>query len=158
MIKAKNKSWKNCRLLRFNAGCFCFLLICLLFIIDSVHASGHYQIVIHPDVKEESVSANLLRAIFSMRVKNWPNGMLIKVFVLADEDHLHHDFSKDKLNVFPYQLRQVWDRLVFSGTGQAPTKVSSSDEMLVKVVNTPGAVGYIETAYINDNIHILQIK
>jgi hypothetical protein len=67
-----------------------------------------------------------------MRLKTWSDGTKIRVFVLSDEDQLHQIVSKEKLNVFPYQLRSTWDRLVFSGTGQAPIKVNSSEEMLAK--------------------------
>ncbi|HNP26454.1 MAG TPA: hypothetical protein PKM20_06920 [Nitrosomonas sp.] len=91
-------------------------------------------------------------------MKTWPNGKIIKVYVLPDNHPLHHDFAKEKLSVFPYQLRSTWDRLVFSGTGQAPITVSSNKEMLEKITNTPGAIGYLETAYINDDVHVLKIK
>lgn len=123
-----------------------------------VQAGDHYQIVTHPEVNEKNLSANVLRAIFSMRMRTWSNGDFIKVFVLPDDNDLHHDFSKAKLNVFPYQLRLAWDRLVFSGTGQAPFTVYSHDEMLAKVANTPGSIGYLKTTYINDDIHVFQIK
>ena len=121
-------------------------------------ANGHYHIVAHEGVSENSLSVNVLRAIFSMRMRNWSDGSIIKVFVLADNDDLHHDFSKEQLNVFPYQLRLAWDRLVFSGTGQAPIHVNSHEEMLTRVANTPGAIGYLKSTYINDDIHVLQIK
>ncbi len=125
---------------------------------SEVHASDHYQIVTHPEVNEKSLSANTLRAIFSMHMRTWSNGDFIKVFVLPDDNDLHHDFAKEKLNVFPYQLRLAWDRLVFSGTGQAPITVDSYDEMLAKISNTPGAIGYLKTTFINDDIHVTQIK
>ena len=93
-----------------------------------------------------------------MRQKTWPDGTKIRVFVLPDEDLLHQNVSKEKLNVFPYQLRSTWDRLVFSGTGQAPIKVNSIEEMFNKVANTPGAIGYLWRANINENVHVLEIK
>lgn len=99
------------------------LLTCFnfsLFNINQAQANGHFQVVVHSDVQEAKLSVNVLRAIFSMRLKTWSDGTLIKVYVLSDDNELHHDFSKEKLNVFPYQLRLTWDRLVFSGTGQAP--------------------------------------
>lgn len=142
---------------KFKAIC-CILLTCHLFAMSEAQASDHYQVVTHPDVKEMSFSVNVLRAIFSMRLRTWSDGKLIKVFVLSDNDDLHQDFAKEKLNVFPYQLRLAWDRLVFSGTGQAPISVHSHDEMLAKVASTPGAIGYLKTTYINDDIHVLQIK
>ena len=134
------------------------MLCCFLFASDAVKANDHYHIVADEGVSEDSLSVNVLRAIFSMRMRNWSDGSIIKVFVLADNDDLHHDFSKEQLNVFPYQLRLAWDRLVFSGTGQAPIHVNSHEEMLTRVANTPGAIGYLKSTYINDDIHVLQIK
>ena len=71
---------------------------------------------------------------------------------------LHQQFSKGILNVFPYQLRSAWDRLVFSGIGQAPVKVSSIEEMLDKVANTPGAIGYLWRTNVDDSVNVLQVK
>ncbi|SEN29160.1 hypothetical protein [Nitrosomonas marina] len=141
-----------------NTNYLCILLIILLFVITDVKAETRYQIVAHPSVDEDSISKNYLRAIFSMRLRAWSNDLIIKVFVLPDDNPLHHSFSKEQLGLFPYQLRQSWDRLVFSGTGQAPTTVSSNEEMRLKIMNTPGAIGYLETAYIDDEINVLQIK
>ena len=145
-------------MIKINTHCYLLLLICHFFLMGETLANGHYQIVAHPKVHESSLSVNVLRAIFSMRMRTWSDGNLIKVFVLSDNDELHNDFAKEKLNVFPYQLRLAWDRLVFSGTGQAPIHVDSHDEMLAKIASTPGAIGYLKTTYISDDIHVLQIK
>ncbi|SER75248.1 hypothetical protein SAMN05421690_10668 [Nitrosomonas sp. Nm51] len=141
-----------------NTNYFCILLISIFFVITDVKAENHYRIVTHPDVNEVSITKNYLRAIFSMRLRTWPNGLVIKVFVLPDDNPLHHRFSKEQLSLFPYQLRQSWDRLVFSGTGQAPITVASDEEMYNRIKNTPGAIGYLDTSYIDDEIHVLQIK
>ena len=143
---------------KIKINSFLFLLISLFFVIYEVQANRQYQVVANPDVIEKTLSVNMLRAIFSMRLRTWSDGQAIKVFVLEDNDALHQDFSKEKLNVFPYQLRLAWDRLVFSGTGQAPINVSSQEEMRSKVISTPGAIGYLETTYIDDDIHVLQIR
>ena len=152
------KTWCFYHLKKLNAIYCCVLLTCFLFVTDDAKANESYHIVTHSEVNETSVSVNVLRAIFSMRMRTWPDGSLIKVFVLPDNDDLHHHFSKEQLNVFPYQLRLAWDRLVFSGTGQAPISVSSHEEMLTMIANTPGAIGYLESTYISDDINVLKIK
>ena len=134
------------------------LFICFLGVNADVRANDHYEIVTNPSVGETALSVNSLRSIFSMSLKIWPDGTKIRVFVLSDDDRLHKAVSKEKLNVFPYQLRSTWDRLVFSGTGQAPIRVNSVEEMHDKVANTPGAIGYLWRANINENVNVLQIK
>jgi ABC-type phosphate transport system substrate-binding protein len=141
------------------SACTCFALT--LYLLDAsaeVRADDQFEIVTNRGVSEKTLSANSLRSIFSMRLKTWSDGTKIRVFVLSDEDRLHQIVSKEKLNVFPYQLRSNWDRLVFSGTGQAPIKVNSTEEMLAKIADTPGAIGYLWRADINENVNVLEIK
>lgn len=84
-----------------------------------------------------------LRAIFSVRVRSWPDGTPVKVFVLPDDHPLHQQFCREWLGTFPYVLRASWDRLVFTGTGIAPEVVGSEEEMRRKVARTRGAIGYV---------------
>ena len=103
------------------------------------------------------ISRNTLRAIFLMRYAKWEDGMPVKVYVFADAESGHETFSKEVLKIFPRQLRQAWDRQVFSGLGQYPEQVSSAKEMLAKVKATPGSVGYISIQEVNKDVRILQI-
>lgn len=121
------------------------------------------EVIVNPDVADRSVSQSSLRAIFSMRMRQWQNGKPIKVFVLPSENTLHVSFSKSILNTFPYQLKRSWDLMVYSGSGQAPTEVGSPAEMLLKVSSTPGAIGYMPEDYLieggkNGNIRILEVR
>lgn len=137
------------------------LFLCLLLGVvytDIAGAVEPYEIVTNPDVKEKTLSKSSLRAIFGMRLHAWPDGTAIRVFVMPDDVPLHTAFAKEKLNVFPYQLRSAWDRLVFSGTGQAPDTVTSQEEMLAKVASTPGAIGYLIKPMIDSRVNVLQIK
>ena len=84
----------------------------------------------HISVTEKTLSKSSLRAIFGMRLHAWPDGTAIRVFVMRDDAPLHAAFSKEKLNVFPYQLRLAWDRLVFSAPGHPPDPVASPADMM----------------------------
>ena len=121
-------------------------------------ATESYEIVTNPGVNETTLSKSSLRAIFGMRLHTWPDGTAVRVFVMPDDAPLHAAFSKEKLNVFPYQLRSAWDRLVFSGTGQAPGTVTSPEEMLAKIASTPGAIGYLNKSMTDGRVNVLQIK
>lgn len=116
------------------------------------------EVVVNPSEIRENLSLNALRAIFGMRLRTWPDGTPITVYVLADEAKLHASFAKHRLQIFPHQLRQTWDRLVFSGTGQAPKKVKSVEEMRAKVASTPGAIGYLPEEFINGSVLKIEVK
>lgn len=121
-------------------------------------ASEEYEVVINPHVIDKTLPVNTLRAIFGMRLQTWSDGTRIRVFVLPDDAPLHQKFSKGFLNIFPYQLRAAWDRLVFSGIGQAPIRVNSVEEMLDRVANTPGAIGYLWKTNIDESVDVLQVQ
>jgi hypothetical protein len=89
-----------------------------------------------------------------MRLRKWNSGLPIKVFVLPDDNPLHITFSKRILHVFPYQLRSAWDRLVFSGTGEEPIKVESEQQMREMISSTPGAIGYLSRAMIDETVKV----
>ncbi|NJN48296.1 MAG: hypothetical protein HC808_19490 [Candidatus Competibacteraceae bacterium] len=115
-------------------------------------------IIASTDVVQTTLSRNALRAIFGMRLRNWPSGEPVQVFVLSDNHPLHIRFCKQMLNIFPHQLRFAWDRQVFSGTGQAPRIVDSVQEMHNKVATTPGAIGYLVRSRIDESVRVLPIE
>ena len=116
------------------------------------------EIVVNQSVPVGKYSLNKTRAIFTMRQRFWPNGKKIKVFVLADNHPFHKTFTKNNLNMFPHQLRRVWDRMVFSGTGQAPEVLNSEEEMLDKIANTPNAIGYLNSETKNEKIRLFEYQ
>jgi hypothetical protein len=92
----------------------------------------------------KQLTTEKVREIFFMRLSTWPDGTPIHVFVLPDNHPLHIRFAKEVLGVYPFQLRSAWDRLVFSGTGVAPTTVESEEEMRARIESTPGSIGYTD--------------
>ncbi|MGI8425949.1 MAG: hypothetical protein ACR2M4_04990 [Actinomycetota bacterium] len=90
-----------------------------------------------------TLARTALRDIFARQTK-WPNGDPIRVFVLPDRHPLHIRFSKEALGVYRYQLRSIWDRILYSGTGVPPTVVNTQQEVRERVDETPGAIGYAE--------------
>jgi len=118
--------------------------------------NANAQILItHPDNNASQLSKNSVRSIFAMRTPHWPDGSPIQVFVLDDQTPIHISFCKHLLGMFPYQLRRVWDRQVFSGTGIAPVTVDTEQEMIEKVASTPGAIGYIMPQNMTSSIKVI---
>ncbi|MFM8332649.1 MAG: substrate-binding domain-containing protein [Candidatus Methylumidiphilus sp.] len=116
------------------------------------------EIVVNREVSTSQLSRGELQAIFTMRVRVWPDGLPIKVFVLSDNTSEQSEFAKKILDIFPYQLRRYWDRLVFSGTGQAPIELASPGEMYNRIATTPGAIGYLTADYIGNQVRIIKVN
>ena len=109
-------------------------------------AGGAVDIITHSDHAGVALDRPLLRAIFMMRTRLWPDGAPVRVFVLSDTSEIHDQFCRENLGTYPYVLRGIWDRMVYTGTGLAPVTLNSQEELIEKVRSTPGAIGYYRHA------------
>ncbi len=130
----------------------------LCFYFSFFSAAFAAEIIVNQSVPVGEYTLNNTRAIFTMRQRFWPNGEQIKVFTLIDNHPLHRVFTKENLQMFPHQLRRVWDRMVYSGTGQAPVTVKTEQEMLNKIANTPNAIGYLGSRTENEKIRLFEYQ
>lgn len=106
----------------------------------------------HPAVAAEALDREFLRAAFTMRLRVWPNGQPIVLFVLDDDDPTHAAFCRDVLRTFPYVLTRTWERLAFTGTGVLPRRVKTLTEMRRRIDSTPGALGYQRTLKLTNDV------
>jgi ABC-type phosphate transport system substrate-binding protein len=139
-----------------HARFFLRRLLVLIFLVSPLAASA--GIIVNPGVEGRSISTATLRNIYTLRQTVWPNRQPIVVFVLPDDHPVHEAFAKETLGIYPYRLRQTWDRLSFSGMASAPIEVKDENEMRARVRATPGAIGYTskDTGY--DGIKNLRLE
>lgn len=121
-----------------------YLVILLIFACLLPSQIFAIEVVTHLHVPESTLTKSQLRRIYTMRQLRWSDQSIIKVFVLPSQHALHHDFAKEHLQMFPYQLNRIWHKLTYSGLGVAPTVVESEEELVQAVITTPGAIGYID--------------
>jgi len=137
--------------------CFWAETVCAEPIPKKINPDAVY-VVVNSANPQTTISQTGLAAIFNMRLRHWSDESPITVYVLQDEDPLHKTFCKQKLHVFPHQIRKGWNRLVFSGTGQAPVLIETKEEMLKRISDTPGAVGYLSGKDLTADVKILDIE
>ncbi|RTQ99933.1 hypothetical protein EKG36_16820 [Halomonas nitroreducens] len=115
-------------------------------------------LVANADVETHHLTRDTTRAIFAMRQRTWPDGQAARVFVLPNSHPVHARFVKERLSVYPHQLQLAWDRVVFSGTGQAPNRVRTQEGMLEQIASTSGALGYLEREYLDDRVQVISME
>jgi hypothetical protein len=116
-------------------------------------------VVAHPGVQIGSLSPAHLFSLFSLRTRHWPEGQSVSLIVFEDQHPAHVQFVKQDLGMFPYQMRSIWDRYIFSGAVQAPRVVDSTEEMLYWVSRTEGGIGYLESAAGDiQGVRIIEVK
>lgn len=131
---------------------------CLLFIAFSVHSQvPAVRVVVNSSVESKDISVEQIRRIFSMRQTTWSNGQAITVYVLSNQHLTHQLFSTQVLGMFPYQLDRIWNKLVYSGLGDEPIKVQSEKEMLERISQNLGSIGYVMQHVSGENIQIIRV-
>lgn len=123
-------------------GRICKKLVILLLITFPLNVYSQ-TVIVNSDNEITSLSKSTLKAIFSMRLRTWPDGTPITVFIQNRDSQIHQKFCRSKLEILPYQIQRTWDVLVFSGTGQSPIEVNGESEIKQKVGRIKGAIGYI---------------
>ncbi|WP_200192443.1 hypothetical protein [Halorhodospira abdelmalekii] len=114
-------------------------------------------VVVNDALHTEELSQSTLRAIFTVRLQQL-SGERLQVFILEPDHPTHVEFSRNILGVFPYQLRDAWNRATFSGTGSTPTVLTSEAEMLQRIATTPGAIGYISAPTEHPGVRVLSVE
>jgi len=102
------------------------------------------EVITHSSVSQHTLTTSQLRRIYTMRQLQWLDGNAITVFVLPSQHQLHKHFSKEQLQIFPYQLNRIWHKLTYSGLGVAPVIVNSPQALIEAVIRTPGSIGYAD--------------
>jgi ABC-type phosphate transport system substrate-binding protein len=133
-------------------------LSCLLSVSFLVKSQAStIQVVVNSSVKSKDISIEQIRRIFSMRQTTWSNGQAITVYVLSNQHLTHQLFSTQVLGMFPYQLDRIWNKLVYSGLGDEPIKVQSEKEMLERISQNLGSIGYVMQHVSGENIQIIRV-
>lgn len=120
--------------------------------------SAAAEVIVNRAVPERDLSRNVARLVFTMRLLRWQDQSRIRVFVLPDTHPLHREFTKRTLDLYPRQLRRVWDRNLYSGAGPVPVEISSVEEMERVVAETPGAIGYLPDGLARETVRVIHVR
>jgi len=128
------------------------LLAPIYFFVTFFSHANSIEVVVHDSLKFSEISKQQMKSIYLGLQTHWSNGKLIKLYKLPSKHKIHHSFVKNILGIYPYQYNRRWQKLVFSGFAVKPYEVSTEQELLKAVANTPNAIGYIENKITTEGI------
>jgi ABC-type phosphate transport system substrate-binding protein len=133
--------------------------LCLIIFLGCFSVSLYaVDVIVNPSVTEPNLTTSQLRRIYTMRQTQWADGQRITVFVLPRHHLLHLEFSKERLEMYPYQLDRIWNKLTYSGLGVAPIVVISPAALIDAVIKTPGSIGYVEKLKDEKGFYVIEVK
>ena len=102
-----------------------------------------------------SIDKDLVERIFLSKVKNFPDGSVVKPLNLKQGHYLRDEFNSGFLSKTESQLSRYWSRLRFSGKAQLPQEARTVEEVKTLVANNPNLIGYIDSMDVDDSIKVV---
>jgi len=113
-------------------------------------------VVTNKSVNTENLDIKAIKKIFLGKKMYWEDNKKITLFILA-KSPAHEEFVKKYLGKSTNQFTNYWKQLLFTGKGMLPHRVKDA-EMIAKVRETDGAIGYIDASLATEDVNILKLK
>jgi ABC-type phosphate transport system substrate-binding protein len=118
-------------------------------------ASADVVAVVSAKSAVQSLTSDQLADIFLGRVSRFPNGLLALPIDLRDGSPERDRFYAKVTGKTPAQVKAYWSKIIFTGRGQPPKAVASDLDVKKFVAANVGAIGYIDTALLDDTVRAL---
>ena len=90
-----------------------------------------------------NISVETVSNLYSFRQKLMPNHQKAKLTSLPSDSTATIYFTQKIFNYYPYQLKRIWERAIFSGKARRPKEFNNADELLNYIKSNNNAIGYL---------------
>jgi len=98
-------------------------------------------------------STGLLKAIFTRKRVFWSNGERIHVFTKPVNSIEHRIFLAQWLGITTYRYKKLLKVQLYSGKNSGVRIVNSDQQMMVSLLRTPYAIGYMADGTVIQNVN-----
>ena len=103
----------------------------------------------------QALTSDQLADIFLGRVSRFPNGLIAVPIDLRDGSPERDRFYAKITGKTPAQVKAYWSKIIFTGRGQPPKAVPTDTDVKTFVTANAGAIGYIDSAQLDDSVRAL---
>ncbi len=130
--------------------------VSFLFTIMSPVAQAEVVVVANKSVNTDNLDIKEIKKIFLGKKMYWENNQKITLYILTKSPE-HKEFVKKYLSKSENQFTNYWKQLLFTGKGMMPHRVKA-EEMIEKVRQTDGAIGYVPGGTATDGVKVVTAK
>ena len=128
--------------------------LALLDPLNAVAADDAVVVIIHKD-NPHAIDRNYLVAIYTGRLKGWPDGSPVFALDQTDGTSVREAFYLHFGGRTAANMQAVWAQNIFSGKG-LPPKIASPDNEMKRIVSTNrNAIGYIRASEVDNTVRVL---
>ena len=118
------------------------ILLCLLLSTSSM--AEEIRVIANPNTPVREITVHELREIFTLKKPYWSNGQRVRLFVFQSDSLAAKRFITEVLQMSPTMYNDIIERGYSVGKTNLPLSVLSQENMIIKVMITPGGIGYVD--------------
>lgn len=125
--------------------------------LSCTYAYADLVVIVDTESSVESMSRSELGRIFLGKSTEFSSGgdaLPVNQIMVSS---IRTEFDSTMLKRSESQMKGYWSRQLFSGEGTPPEEVNGDIDVLRRVINDPSAIGYIDTAALNDAVKVVSI-
>jgi ABC-type phosphate transport system substrate-binding protein len=131
----------------------CSLLL-LFFFLGSLQ--GQVAVISHKEVAVEEVSKSELYDFYTGDIRKWSNGDAVITFDLKPKGEIKDTFY-EYLGTSTSRMKSIWLKKMLAGEKDPPESVPNEEEMIKKVKENPGSIGFCGVDKITDGVKVLLV-
>lgn len=120
-----------------------YLLFIILYGFSSVVVAEDKILVILASDNVSHITIETVSNLYSFRQKLMPNNQKVRLTHLPINSADTIGFTQKVFNYYPYQLKRLWDRAIFSGKARSPKSFKNYDDLLHFIKSHNNAIGYL---------------
>ncbi|MGL4473146.1 MAG: hypothetical protein ACRCT7_01580 [Shewanella sp.] len=124
-------------------------------LLTSAYAAAGLLVVMQKNAPVEKLDRHQVVDIFMGRNNMLNTDQKYRVFDQNTVTGIRESFYRQLVNRSETQIDAYWARLLFSGRTAPPTMVKGMDELVQKVVQTPGGIAYISRDKLVDELKVV---
>ncbi|NJL26953.1 MAG: hypothetical protein HC897_03250 [Thermoanaerobaculia bacterium] len=140
----------------------CFILL-FLAVIASVATlapaqDAGFKVIVNPKITVNSLSRSQISSIFLKKLNRWPDSdQSAKPVDLDSSSPVREAFSQDIHKRSVSNIKNFWQRQIFSGKDLPPVEARDEAEMLRLVRDNPGGIGYVSASASTTGVKVLTV-
>ena len=127
-------------------------IVSLLLAVSGSHAD--VAIIAHRSVPVDTLDQQRLLDLYTGDIRSWTDETAVVFVDLELRGEVKHTFYR-YLGKTPSRIKSIWMRNLLSGKSRRPESMSSEFEVMSKVAETPGAVGFVDSAKATNEVKTL---
>lgn len=126
------------------------MMVSLILFVASLntHATEVYVIANAHVLNGKQLSYTDIEDIFTLRNRKWSNGASIRVFLLPRTNPMTKDFTMKYLNMTANRYYDLIENRESSGKGNIAEIIDTEYGLMLRVLTTPGSIGYASDSVI----------